>query len=409
MNIMLNSKVFVIGFTLFLSGTLSAKADQIDTVQPETSSGGYWFNCGIRPSNRAVCWGSNTFGQLGDGNLFTISTTPGAPSGLGGKVAQVATGGYHSCALKENGRVFCWGYNARGQLGTGVAGGWETTPVQIDLPTRATAIAAGHEHTCAVLRNRTLACWGYNNEGQLGDGTTVTRASPTLVPGLSNVIAVSGSQRHTCALHRNQTVSCFGYNASGQVAATGNQREYSPVRVAGLRRVAEISVGWDHSCARQDNGNVQCWGNNLFGQLGRETVNTAPNAPGRVARLNDVKSLGVGRHQTCVADAAGRAFCWGDNSSGQLGNGEVGGDTALRSRVRGLGGSPVVAVHAGYDHSCALSQNGAMRCWGDNDYGQLGDGTTTDSPTPVRVSGRFLVPGDPDVSPARLAYVGVAE
>lgn len=393
------SSALRLGIALFFIGQLPASADTTNIDTTATSTGGYWFNCGIRSNTTVGCWGTNLLGQMGDGNWFTRALRPVTPTGLGRNVIEVGTGAFHSCALKSNGRMYCWGQNTKGQLGQGTFGGGSLTPVEVPLPARAVDIAVGHEHTCAALRNGRVACWGWNANGQLGIGTLFDQGAPVLVEGLRNVVAVETHYRHTCALHSNQTVSCFGSNVSGQSSVNDTASELVPVRVDGVRNVVELGLGQDHTCARQDSGAVLCWGNNVFRQLGRETVNSAPNGPGRVSRLGNATKLGVGRFHSCAADATGKAFCWGYNYDGQIGNGEADksaySNVPVPTRVKGLGRVHIVSVHAGYDHSCALDQEGTMRCWGANSEGQLGDGTRDASLKPVRVKGaRFLVPGD---------------
>ncbi len=340
----------------------------------------------------AKCWGNNASGELGDGTT-TDRLTPVNVSGLANGVTAIAAGGGHTCALTSVGGVKCWGWNYSGQLGDGTTTN-RLAPVNVSgLASGVMAIAAGKNHTCALTLGGSVKCWGWNIAGQLGDGTMTDRLTPIDVGELaSGVAAIAAGFGHTCVLISGGSVKCWGYNLAGQLGDGTTTDRLTPVDVDGLANgVTVIAAGMDHTCALMDGdqgSGVKCWGGNYYGQLGDGT---------RMNRLTpvDVSGLASGvtsvvaglRHTCALMDAryGGGVKCWGDNNYGELGDG-----TSVRQvtpvRVSGLTGG-AIAIVAGWSHSCALTNVGGVKCWGDNSGSQLGDGTTTQRLTPVDVNG----------------------
>ena len=260
---------------------------------------------------------------------------------VGSQMVMVSAGGLYTCAITTGGGVKCWGRNDYGQLGDGTNTG-RLTPVDVTgLSSGITAISAGGMHTCALTSGEGVKCWGWNYYCQLGDGTTTNRSTPIDVTGLSSgVIAISAGGAHTCALTSGGGVKCWGQNDWGQLGDGTNTSSNTPVDVTGLSSgVIAISAGGVHTCALTSGGGVRCWGENFSGQLGDGTT---------ANRLTPVDVTGL--------------------SSGVI--------------AISAGGSDVVEP---LKHTCAITIGGGVKCWGNNWYGQLGDGTNTNRWTPIDV------------------------
>ncbi len=356
-----------------------------ETVTQVAAGGNH--SCALTTAGAVHCWGDNGIGQLGDGTT-TQRTTPVAVTGLGAGVAAIAAGSNHSCALTTAGAVHCWGSNGNGQLGDGSTTS-QSTPVAVSgLDSGVAAIAAGNSHTCALTTAGAVLCWGFNGSGQLGDGSTTQRTTPVAVSGLgSGVAAIAAGRHHSCALTTAGAVQCWGNNNSGQLGDGSTMGRSTPVAVSGLDSgVAAITAGSQHSCARTTAGAVRCWGSNFNGQLGNGTT-TDSTTPVAVSGLDSgVAAIAAGHNvHTCALTTAGAVRCWGWNVYGQLGDGSTMGRSTPVA-VSSLG-SGVATIVAGTSHSCARTTAGAAHCWGDNFFGQLGDGSTTHRTTPVAVSG----------------------
>jgi alpha-tubulin suppressor-like RCC1 family protein len=282
------------------------------------------------------------------------------------------------------GGVKCWGDNESGQLGDGTTM-TRTVPVDVLTPsgplTGVRTIAAGYQHTCAIMMTGGLRCWGRNVEGQLGDGTTNARYSPSNSDAVPGVQAIAMGIYHTCAITAAGT-QCWGYNMSGQVGDGTMTNRTAPTTVmtasVALGAAQAVGAGGYHSCAiMPTTRGVRCWGLNGLGQLGDGTTvdhEVAPDIDG----LGGVSALAAGGYHTCALTTAGGVRCWGLNADGELGDGT----TSNRSTAPNTDTlSGVLAITAGNSHGCALTATG-VRCWGLNAHGQIGDGTTTNRLTP---------------------------
>ncbi len=372
-------------------GSTTDRTPPVDVVglssDVQAIAAGELHTCALTDQGGVKCWGSNYSGQLGDGSTTFRSTTPVDVVGLASGVQAIAAGGDHTCALTDQGGVQCWGDNYSGQLGDGSTTD-RTTPVDVvGLASGVQAIAAGIWHTCALTDQGGVQCWGSNSAGQLGDGSSGNnRTTPVDVVGLPNgVQAIAAGGFHTCALTDQGGIQCWGYNGRGQLGDGSTTDRTTPVDVVGLASgVQAIAAGYWHTCALTDQGGVQCWGDNLWGQLGDGS--TTDRTPVDVVGLaSGIQAIAAGGLHTCALTGQGGVQCWGDNRRGQLGDG-AGGDKAIPVEVVGLP-SGVQAIAAGGFHTCALTDQGGVQCWGANDSSQLGDGSTSDRTTPVDVVG----------------------
>jgi alpha-tubulin suppressor-like RCC1 family protein len=365
--------VSVVGASLLLVGVATSTAA---TPAISAISAGQYHTCALTTSGGVKCWGDNTFGQLGDATASN-RTSPVDVSGLTSGVTAVASGQYHTCALTTSGGVKCWGDNSLGALGDGTNVN-RPTPVDVSgLTSGVVAIAAGYFHTCALTSAGGVKCWGYNVSGALGDGTTTRRSSPVDVTGLSSgVTAISAGQYHTCALTNGGGVKCWGYNVMGALGDGTNVNRLTPVDVSGLTSGATaVSAGGYHTCALTTGGGVKCWGYNATGQLGDGST-TNRSTPVDVSGLTSgVIAVSAGFPHSCALTSAGGVKCWGYNGMGGVGDGT----TTTRATPVDVSGltSGAIAVSAGGYHTCALTTGGGVKCWGYNASGQLGDGTTT--------------------------------
>src|SRR6266545_456566 len=291
---------------------------------------GDYHTCALLQNGAARCWGLNSTGQLGDGST-TNSATPVAVVGIAGAAA-VTSGGGHTCARFPDGTVECWGQNDVGQLGNGSTTN-SATPVTVSGITTATVVSSGYFHTCAVLQDGTVRCWGDNTYGQLGDGTTIIppavrggpstahSATPVTVSGISTAVTVSAADGfHTCALLQDGTVRCWGLNYSGQLGNGSTTDSSTPVTVSGISTAVAVSIGVIHTCASLQDGTVRCWGDNSTGQLGNGST-TNSSTPVTVSGITTATVVTSGYNDACALLQGGSLQCWGINSYGQLGNG----------------------------------------------------------------------------------------
>lgn len=335
--------------------------------------------CALLAGGNVKCWGSNNVGQVGDGTMLERDTPVAVQTS---HVVAIAAGDAHTCTLLDTGTMQCWGYNDAGQLGTSISA-YTLGPAAVDGLDHVTAIAVGGSHTCALRSTGAVKCWGSNAAGQLGNGSasTVTMHALVDVQGLSSgVVAIAAGGARSCALMATGTVKCWGSGYPGP-------ENHAPVDVTGLPPgVRSIVSAGGPTCALLQSGGVKCWGgSNFAGQLGNQST-TPSAAPVDVQSLSaSVTSLALGGGHSCALLATGAVKCWGANDSGQLGNNAIVDSQLAAVDVQGLS-SGVTAIAANFQHTCALLTNGQARCWGSNDYGVLGSGTAN-SKVPVAVVG----------------------
>ncbi|CCM65722.1 S-layer homology domain-containing protein [Candidatus Microthrix parvicella] len=351
-------------------------------AKPIAVDGGERHNCALKADGTIACWGHNSDGQMGIGTSNKQQWIPVTVRGIGG-ATDIATGSFHTCAVKADTTVACWGNNRNGQLGDNTTTN-RSLPVAVSGLSGVRNITAGSYHTCATKNDGTVACWGENNNGQLGDGSTTERRTPVAVgAGLSGVTAVSGGSVHNCAQKSNGTVACWGRNDRGQLGDGSNTTRTTPLTVANLSGVTAVDSGWLHTCAAKSDGTVDCWGYNGDGQLGLGNT-TDRNTPATIPALAGVTTIGVGAYHGCAVKAGGTVACWGYNKDGQAGDGTTSVNRKSPVDVVGLTGAKSVA--GGSYTNCAVKASGATLCWGLNWHGRLGDGTGTTRTTPVQVA-----------------------
>ncbi len=391
---------------------------------------GNGYTCSIFSTGIVRCWGENADGSLGVGDTGDRGTQPGhmllgladTNLGTGHTATAISAGGRHTCAVLDDGTVKCWGLNTNGQLGLGDIADRGDQPGEMGdaLPTvglgtdhTAAAIAAGASHTCALLDDGTVKCWGLNTNGQLGLGDQQARgdaggemgdALPTVALGAGHTAtAIAAGGDHTCALLDDGTVKCWGVNDKGQLGlgdvlprggGPGEMGDSLPAVDLGTGRTAiALTAGPLHTCALLDNGEIKCWGESLHGRLGLGDTNDRGDQAGEMGDALPTVDLGTGR--TADGVTAGDSFtcallddatvkCWGLNNVSQLGiagpyrgdePNEMGDDLP---RVSLGTGRRVDAVSSGAFHTCAVLDDDVVRCWGNNDSGELGVGDTAD-------------------------------
>jgi len=395
------------GAVTFRDGGKKLGTAALDAAAGAIAAGNY-HTCTLTGEGAVLCWGWNAYGQLGDGST-TGSDVPVAVSGLDGsatKIAAIAAGSDHTCAVTGDAAVLCWGWNFSGQLGNADATHTDSyVPVAVSgldgSATKIAAVSAGSSHTCAATDAGAVLCWGWNFSGQLGDGSTTDSDVPVAVSGLdgsaTKIVTIAAGAGYTCAVTDQGAVLCWGYNLNGELGNGSTTDSDVPVVVSGLdgstTKIVTIAAGDYHTCAVTDRGAVLCWGGNPNGELGDGNESTGSTVPVAVSGLDGsatkIATIAAGAFHTCAATDAGAALCWGDNRFGQLGDGSTT-DSNVPVAVSGLDGTDdtVVSLAAGRLHTCALTHAGAGLCWGDNSDGQLGNGDLgADATTPVAVEG----------------------
>ncbi len=384
--------------------------------------------CAIFQDDTLGCWGQHNL--VGDGSAAnTAHPTPTAPTGVGTvrSVAMGGTSGQLVCAATTGGKLMCFG-DRTGVTVPGASGGTViTTPIEVTGLSDVASVVIGDKHMCALTTTGTVSCWGANDRGQLGDGTTSPRTTPTAVPGLTGVKALASGFGHTCALTATDGVKCWG---SPTRVGTATATATSPLDVDGLTSgVAELVAGGDASCARLTTGAVKCWG--ADGDSLGDGIRTDGVTPVTVVGLSDAVSLVAGTNHRCALKKTGDVVCWGFNYAGQLGDGNAWKtqpvDVALQSaathitadwfsagaltaggvygwgqttnsgvllgaadsrmeptKLSGIDGATDVAF--GYLFGC-VALGGGAKCWGANFFGEVGDGTNTSRSSPTQVTG----------------------
>ena len=399
-------------------------------------SAGANHTCVLNNNGKVFCWGNGISGQLGNGSNENHSRPQrvkdeDGESYLSG-IVQVASGSEHTCALESGGDVFCWGLQSYGRLGNEQSTNLSNTPVKASNLSLITKISVGGQHSCALKENSQVVCWGMGANGRLGNndinegdssvpvvvmfaesapntgGTVSLSATPSMV-ALDRVEQISAGKAHTCALRGGGEVFCWGRGVDGQL---GNNNESNSdslfaTRVVGLSgsgslsEVLQINVGISHTCALKESDGVFCWGNGSNGRLGYgdNTYSKVPRVvlpESPLRRVIDsatlMSQISAGGNHSCAVSFQGKAFCWGRGDNGRLGHNATS-SSSVPIRVAGINNasgslSNISQISAGGTHSCALTRGGAALCWGQGDQGQLGQSpdNSEDSRFPVEVA-----------------------
>ena len=354
-------------------------------------AGFYRSYCALFEGGRVKCWGSNYRGQLGIGNKSDIGDGNGEMGanlaylnfGEGRTAVQISIGNNHACAVLDNGDIKCWGLGSTGQLGYGNTSDMTSPGGSVPLGGDALQVAVGGtNHTCAVLVGGSVKCWGSGQYGKIGDGNTTQRTRPVTVNLGEGAVAVAAGQHHSCALLASGGIKCWGWDGSGQLGDGGsNTDQNSPVAVnLGVDdgnnpiTASSVSAGYDHTCAITSDG-LKCWGDDTFGQRGDGGSRTNQGSPVgvNVGSTGSVLQIEAAYYHTCAVLDDHSLKCWGYNDSGQLGIGSTvdrGSPIAVN-----LGTSlNVRSVAAGLRNSCAALTDGTVKCWGEHQDGSLGAG-----------------------------------
>ena len=361
--------------------------------------------CALLKSGTVQCWGTNSNGELGNGKWIN-SASPVAVMGLA-NVTSIAAGRSHTCAALGSGAVQCWGRHDLGQRGNPnippipVA----STPVTVLGIGNATSVSVGDGSSCAVLQTGGVQCWGINTWGQLGNGSTVNSTTPVSVLGISNASAVSVDSEHACAVLQTGAVQCWGNNALGQLGNGNTNSSTTPVAVVGISNAIAVSAAYQHSCALLKSGSIRCWGNNSGGQLGDGST-TNSTVPVDVKNIGNAISHSAGLYYSCALLDSGVVQCWGYRASIYFQFQQSAPELMMLIPETASGVGKVISIS---DHSqcwildggtaqcsksesdfflqrirnavslssaCAVLGDGTVQCWGSNEYGQLGNGST---------------------------------
>lgn len=416
-------------------GTTTLRATPVSVNNSATfvavTAGGA-HSCGLTGSGVVYCWGSNSYGQLGDGTTTDRSTpvlVSGAPA-----FRTVSAGESHTCGVTKDGVVYCWGANRHGQLGDGTTTG-QLRPKQISGTLRFRWVAGGREHSCGLTADSLAYCWGGNRFGQLGNGALSDSKNPSAVQTSLRFRTLGIGAEHSCGIAEDGSGYCWGDNRLGQLGVGPPTNRTNPVSAAGGLKLTSIGAGESHTCAiALASSTTVCWGNNEFGQLGNVSgdgpyrfltagdnhtcaldADGAPHCWGDkgLGQVGDgtiasqptptavsggllFTSVSAGRVTTCgtVSGSQWQPYCWGDNFTGQLGNGSF---NSAGSPVPVIIGSNLATqfdlVKVGYHHTCGRRATGPAYCWGDNEFGQLGAPTSTPmNPTPTLISSLIYNP-----------------
>lgn len=380
---------------------LTALPDLNDLVALYRGGG---FDCARRNNGSIACWGDYDQGQLGDGEFGVIGSSTALPLALDDATwSSISSALGTGCGILTSGGVACWGSNSSSGLGAHPELELSTVPLPFPALGSVTAVAQALGGGCALPGDGTVECWGSTSSGRLGTDFDATAeyysSEPVPIAGLSSAIGLATNGGTSCVVLDDGTVQCWGSNASGLLGTLDDAglptESATPLEVPGLTEISKVSM-YIHACALKGDGTVWCWGDNYTGQLG-EGFATPVAAPLQVEGLSGVEDIAVGSGFTCALLSDETVACWGSNAYGQLGDG-LDTDNPVPTVIPGLTG--VKSIGAGLAHACALHTGGTVTCWGSNSTGQLGDGAEF-------VPGTMAASGGPPNAPVEV--VGVTD
>lgn len=346
------------------------------------ASAGNGSTCGLTTAGVLKCWGYNLKANLGNNTYTDIETPTVIDSGI--LYQQVAVGQDHICGVTTTSLIKCWGTNEYGQLGDSAVA-YLKTPTVIDSSVTYTQVSSGASQTCGISGSG-LKCWGENTKGQLGDNSFSKQNSPTLVAGSANDYSkISTGGTHTCGISNTGQLRCWGNAANGRLGTGAASTDIGlPTAIDGGAVYSQVSTGQDHACAITTSGDVKCWGLNGYYQLANPYAELPTPSAITEGTPGTYSSISAGGSHTCAIRTDQKIKCWGNNSSGQLGDGtSVTPATSPNYLVSVDSAVNYLQVSAGGSHSCAVTTGGILKCWGLNDKGQIGDGTVTSRNSPT--------------------------
>lgn len=331
-------------------------------------SANYNTTCAVKSNGQLFCWGSNMYGQVGDGTI--ISKTQPVSIDPGTSYSQVSTGQFHSCGLTTDQKIKCWGQNFYGQLGNN-----STTeslvPVLVNSAANYTQVSVGNEFTCALKTDGAIHCWGRNDSGQLGNGTTTQSSIPGVISDGSTYIKIQAGGYHACGLINNNNLKCWGLNSYGNLGDGTQVNRESPTLIDSSTLYSQVSLGQEHTCGITQSGQLKCWGSNIYGMVGNNSM-TNQITPLVIDAGTLYSQIHAGTLDSCAKTQSGQWKCWGHNSNNFLGINSNYDPIRTPTSVNFLG-TPSFSL--GQSHFCYLSQQSELICKGQNYEGQLGTGS----------------------------------
>ena len=407
------------------TATVTVEVVTLATVQP-----GAYHSCGLTVGGAPYCWGHGTYGQMGEGAKASEFAPVAVSQSL--SLASISVGAIHTCGLTVSGAAYCWGLDYYGELGAGTPGaqicGFEgvpcsTTPLAVAGGRSFSSLAGGWGESCALQKSDAAAyCWGDNTYGALGNGSTANSRTPVAVTGGLSFVSVGTGNIFACGLTADSAAYCWGNNSAGQLGigpgggpelCSAEPCSTAPVLVSGNLKFGTLSVGYWHVCGLTGDNTAYCWGDNDGGQLGATTTETCAGfgvvigcstVPLPVEGGNTFTKISAGSFHSCGIVAAGDGYCWGSGFYGQLGDG-TGTDSPTPTLIAGALSFAAVSAFGRY-HSCGFTAAGVAYCWGYNGWGQLGDGTGYDAYAPVQVIGQAAGTGAASARASRVQRGG---